>query len=78
MVAVLMESDIHMLLGELKAKVDLILDRQEEHNEKTDKLEDRVQRVESRINRAAGVVAAVVMIVTLSFDHVINYFTGKA
>jgi hypothetical protein len=73
-----MDNDLHILLGELKARVELILDRQEEHAEQTEAIEARVQKVESRINRAAGVVAAIVMLVTLSFDHVINYLTGKA
>lgn len=56
------DKDLHLMLGEIKGKLDLVIDNQNAHGEKIDKIHGRMNKVErsTAINAATvGSIAAV-------------------
>ena len=68
------QSHLYLLLGEIKATQTAILAKMDEHSAERKVLSDRVSRLETRINRAAGALAVLIFI----FQYGWNYFVGKA
>lgn len=67
------EQQLYLLLGEIKATQALILKKLDEHAQERKELTERVAQVESKINKAAGIFAAVVF----GFNALWAYLTRK-
>lgn len=65
---------LYLMLGELKATQELILKKLDEQNIERKELSDRVSRLETRINRAAGAITVLIFAFQLGW----NYLTGKS
>jgi len=61
-----MNGDIHLLLGEIKGKLDMVVDGQERLGEKFDGLSTRISKVETRA-AGHGMVTGAVAAVSIAF-----------
>jgi hypothetical protein len=68
------EQQLYLMLGEIKATQSLILNKLDEQNIERKELAERVSRLETRINRAAGALAVLLVFIQAGW----NYITGKA
>lgn len=60
------ELDIHLFLGEIKGKLELVIDGQEAHSKKLDELGGRLSKAESRAAQH-GMITGAVAAVGISF-----------
>lgn len=68
------EQQLYLMLGEIKATQSLILKKLDEHSLERKEISERVSKLETRINRAAGGLAVLLVIGQMAW----NWITGKS
>lgn len=64
------EGDIKILLGEIKGIQQEMLKKLEKQEDSYDDMSKRVTEIETKLNYAAGLVAAFCLVFTLSWDWI--------
>ena len=67
------EELIYQTLGRLEAQNQLILSQLQEHKEERRRIDEKVNRIEKKLNYAAGVVAAGSAILTMFISPLIGW-----
>lgn len=66
------------MLGRIMATQEIILDKLETNDEKTEKMENRLTYLETKINRAAGAITVLLALISTSGAFLISWLKTKA
>lgn len=64
---VVMDKELYLLLGEIKAKLEEIKENDRKRTEKEVRIDERMSRMEKKINYAAGAIAGSVFLFQIAW-----------